>query len=251
MIDLTLGIPLYRSAAFLPELFAHLRALHALPREIVFLDDASPDDSARLVKQFIAEIGSRTETRLITHPRNLGIAAAYNCLAAEAHQPWVQILDSDDYPVEADYYDRVGEVLAGTGANVVVTALRGDAGVFKLTRGFEHLVPRRPPDWWPLLGSFATRSGIIYRREALRNQPFADPAFPGSDVVHLLALRRGRRARFVAAAHVYYRVHAAATSGQLRDYSRYLASLAPFDATTRLTHRLDLSLRRLGQWWTR
>lgn len=250
MPEITLGIPLYRSAVFLPELFARLRALHTLPREIIFLDDASPDASAQLAVDFVAEISTRTKARIVAHTRNLGIAAAYNRLIVEAKQSWVHILDADDYPVESDYYERVGTALADD-VDLVVTALSGDTGIFRLTRGFARFVPRRPPAWWPLLGSFATRSGVIYRRESLRAVPFADPAFPGSDVIHLLTLRRHRGMAFLAAAHVYYRIHSEATSAQAQDYSQYLNALKSFGVATRSMHRIDLGLRRLGQWGTR
>lgn len=250
MPDITLGIPLYHSAPFLPELFSRLRAQHVMPNEVVFVDDASPDNSRQLAAQFIESIGSHIRARLVVHPQNLGIAATYNRLVAEASQPWLQILDADDYPVEDDYYDRISNALTND-SDLVITALYGDNGVFKLTRGLERFVPNHPADWWPLLGSFATRSGVIYRRERLYRQTFPDPAFPGSDIIHLLTLRQGRRARFVPAAHVYYRVHPAATSAKSRDYSHYLVSLASFGFATRLSHRLDLRLRQVGQWWTR
>ena len=50
----TLGIPLHNSAPFLDELFTCLRGLDPAPAEIIFLDDASNDDSAARVDGFLA-----------------------------------------------------------------------------------------------------------------------------------------------------------------------------------------------------
>lgn len=50
----TLAVPMYRSAAFLPGLFEILRRCTPMPAEIVFLDDASPDESFALASRFAA-----------------------------------------------------------------------------------------------------------------------------------------------------------------------------------------------------
>src|SRR6516225_4647839 len=88
----TLGIPLHNSAPFLDELFTCLRGLDPAPAEIIFLDDASNDDSAARVDGFLAS-GAVAGARLVRSERNLGIAGAYNRLAQEASSEWIQVLD--------------------------------------------------------------------------------------------------------------------------------------------------------------
>ncbi len=251
MADISLGIPVFDSARFLNELFANLRALDPLPAEIVFLDDASNDDSAARIERFIAEHGAALRARLLRNVRNSGIASAYNRLVREARGEFVQLLDADDLMADTDYYARVQPALRSD-VDLVVTGLRSNACLLDAcSRLLGVLVPRQPPRWWPLLGSFATRAGVIYRRQRLLDLPFPDPAWPGSDVIHLLTLRARANCAFLAKPRVFYRVHDAAQSSQQRDHDTYRHALAAFDRPTRLMHRLDLDLRTVGQRWMR
>lgn len=251
MADISLGIPVFNSARFLGELFANLRELDPLPTEILFLDDASDDDSALRIEHFIAGHGAALRARLLRNERNGGIAAAYNRLAREARGEFVQLLDADDLVEDTDYYARVQPALRND-VDLVVTGLRSNARLLDAcSRLLGVLVPRQPPRWWPLLGSFATRAGVIYRRQYLLELPFPDPAWPGSDVIHLLQLRCHAKCAFLATPRVFYRVHRDAQSSRQRDYDTYRNALAAFDRPTRRLHRLDLGLRTIGQRWMR
>jgi len=252
MPDVSLGIPVFISAAFLDELCACLRQLQPPPTEILLLDDASTDDSWAHLTKFAANPGVSAAVRILRNEKNLGIAGSYNRLAREAHGQWLQILDADDLPAQADFYARVLPALQGD-ADVIVTGLRSNARLLDIcARAFAWLVPRRPPHWWPLLGSVATRAGVLYRRSCLIEHPFADPAYPGSDVIHLLDLRTTHRCEFLPRARVFYRVHTAAQSSHRgRDYTAYRQHLARFGAPTRVLHGLDLRLRQVGQSWVR
>jgi glycosyltransferase involved in cell wall biosynthesis len=247
MTSLSLCIPVYRSAEFLPDLFERLLALEPKPVEVLLLDDASPDRSAALIRRFAEGAVSQINLRVIRNACNTGIAAAYNRLAAEARGEWVHILDADDYPLEVDFYARVAAEF-DPNLDLLVTALDSNSRVLRWgvsTLGW--MIPRHPPRWLPILGSFATRAGVIYRRARLLAHPFPDPAFPGSDVLHLLGLRREHNCLFMHHAHVFYRVHGDATSSRARSYRRYRAGLARFGRSTRFAHILDLRLRMLGQ----
>lgn len=245
MIDLTLGIPLFRSAVFLPSLFARLDGLRTPPTEVVFVDDASPDASADLAGAFSRAWPGKA--RIVRHDANLGIAATYNRIASESACEWVHILDADDYPASADYYDLVLPCLDPE-TDVLVTSVESNVGL--LDRGaslFAPRVPRAPPAWLPLLGSVATRSGVIYRRSVLLDSPFPDPAYPGSDVIHLAGLRQHRRCRFESSARIHYRIHPGAASAQARSHAAYREALARFPVATRVAHLVDLGARRIGQ----
>lgn len=243
----TLAVPMYRSAEFLPGLFQVIRGMSPPPAEIVFLDDASPDNSFDLAEAFSATVGGGISVRVLRNPNNLGIAGTYNRLAQEATQPWVHILDADDYPVEASFYASLNRVLTSK-AELIVAALTSNSRVLAWGNAvLGWIVPARPPRWWPLLGSFATRSGVLYRRPLLQTTPFPDPAFPGSDVIHFLRLRAQHTCVYLRTVHVHYRVHAGATSSQARNYQAYRSALASMPMAVRATHLLDLHLRTLGQ----
>lgn len=251
MTPVTLAVPMYNSASFLGELFERLRALDPMPGEIVFLDDASPDECLALASEFALAMQGTVSVRVVAHQTNKGIGAAYNRLISEATLPWIHLLDADDYPLENDFYARLMDE-AGPGVDILIAAM--DAADGALRAGQAMLgwsVPASPPVWWPLLGSFATRSGLIYRTDTLRLHPFPDPAYPGSDVVHYLGIRRPHNCRFTRKAHVHYRIHGGATSSKERDYGLYLSMLSGQRWPTRATYTIDLWLRRLGQKWSR
>ena len=246
MADVSVGIPVYNSAPFLDELFACLRRLDPAPAEIVFVDDASTDDSASRIDRFIGEFDRRT-VRLLRNGSNLGIAGTYNRLVRETSSEWIQVLDADDLIVESNFLAQTAKYRQ-RGVDVVVAGLRSNAGFLNFcARVFGPVVPRYPPIWWPLLGSFATRAGVQYRRERLLAQPFPDPAYPGSDIIHLLMLRSAGGCAYVRRASVFYRVHRNAQSSHERDYAAYRRELARWPASVRRAHSLDLRMRQLGQ----
>jgi glycosyltransferase involved in cell wall biosynthesis len=249
--DITLAIPVHNSTPFLDELFACLRTLDPLPREIIFLDDASSDDSLAHLQGFALPSASGTVVRVLRNERNAGIAGAYNRLAGAAMCEWVQLLDADDLLVEPDYFARVSPALS-VDADVVVTALVSNARLLAWgSRLLGRCVPRHPPQWWPLLGSFATRAGVIYRRSRLLETPFPEPPYPGSDMIHLLQLRQSGGCVFLRRPRVFYRVHRAAQSSARRDYATYRHQLARFGPVIHVAYEFDLLLRQLGQWLTR
>lgn len=251
MTDLTLGVPAYNAAPFLEGLFACLRALDPLPDEVILLDDASQDDSWQRLQAFGETSGLRVPVRVLRNDHNLGIAGAYNRLVREASGEWLQILDGDDVLVEPDYYAQVRPAL-NTGNDLVVTGLESNSALLRRgSRLFRSLVPRHPPQWWPLLGSLATRSGVIYRRQILVEHRFADPMYPGSDVIHLLDLRGSGGCVYLSRPRVFHRVHADSQSSRLRDYTPYRRQLARFGRAVRVAYGADIALRQMGHRWSR
>jgi glycosyltransferase involved in cell wall biosynthesis len=251
MVEVSLGIPVYNSSPFLDGLFACLRSLEPLPDEIILLDDASTDDSLQRLHEFAASCDLAVPVRVESNEQNAGIAGAYNRLALEANGEWLQLLDGDDVLVERDYFAQVRTELDSRN-HLVITGLDSNSAL--LAKGswlLRSLVPRHPPAWWPLLGSFATRSGVIYRRQLVVDQPFPDPMYPGSDVIHLLKMRRGGRCVFMPRPRVFHRVHEKSQSSRSRDYTAYRKQLARFGLVTRLAYGLDIALRRMGHRWSR
>jgi cellulose synthase/poly-beta-1,6-N-acetylglucosamine synthase-like glycosyltransferase len=90
--DVTIVIPAYEEAAFLPETLESLRELIQLGAGLVVVDDGSLDQTARIAGDFIASLG---RGRLLRHGRNLGKAAALNTGVADAETPFVLTLDAD------------------------------------------------------------------------------------------------------------------------------------------------------------
>lgn len=249
MIPISLCIPMYNSERFLGNLFDKLALLNPAPAEVVLLDDASQDSSYRLAKDF--EARAPFATRVLRNSINTGIAAAYNLLAASASQEWLHILDADDYPAEHNYYEFICSHISSN-AGAIVTAVESNARIITLgNRLFGSIVPARPPQWCPLLGSFATRSGVVYRRDCALENPFPDPAYPGSDVIQFLRMRSSHYVIYEPRAHIHYRVHGDASSSQSRSYSKFVSALEALPFATRSMHKADLVLRRIGQGLSR
>jgi glycosyltransferase involved in cell wall biosynthesis len=85
--EVSVVVPVYRSASTLGELTARIARAMTSPFEIVFVDDASPDDSAEVLRKL--------DARVVTHPSNLGQNAAVLTGFAHARGSTIVVLDAD------------------------------------------------------------------------------------------------------------------------------------------------------------
>jgi glycosyltransferase involved in cell wall biosynthesis len=86
--DISVYIPAYNVARFLPRSIESLLAQTLSPAEILVIDDGSRDNSAELAARYPA-------VRLIRHERNRGLAAARNTAFRAARSELVGSLDAD------------------------------------------------------------------------------------------------------------------------------------------------------------
>jgi polyisoprenyl-phosphate glycosyltransferase len=90
---ITVVVPVYRSASTLVELVARItEAVGASPFEIVFVDDASPDESVAIIAKLIE---SDRRIQLVRHDRNRGQNIAVVTGFASASGDLVAVLDAD------------------------------------------------------------------------------------------------------------------------------------------------------------
>lgn len=82
-------IPAYNRQHLLPATLRSVAAQRFTDYEIIVIDDASTDDTARVAEQF-------DHVRLIRRPRNGGLCAARNDGLAQAQGEYCALLDSDD-----------------------------------------------------------------------------------------------------------------------------------------------------------
>lgn len=248
-VDVTLAIPMYNSAAFLGDLFASLTPLTVMPREILVYDDASGDDSYAEVLCLCHRYRLTAQVRIMRADCNCGVAGAYNRLAREATSSWLHILDADDC-FQGDFYRAIQEDLGDPRWGLVVGAARcSQPFVDAVYRLFTAVRLRRLPRWLPLLGLLTTRSSVVYRTSLVRNHPFPDPGYDGSDIVHYLALRQHAAACFAPRAVVCYRIHPGgashhAATDRYRDALRTLAPGPLYWVDFMLRKRLFAFLRK-------
>lgn len=87
-------IPCYNQARFLPEAVASVVAQTFADWEIIIVDDGSPDDTAQVAARLIAAFPER-RIRLLRQ-ENRGLAAARNAGITMALAPYILPLDADD-----------------------------------------------------------------------------------------------------------------------------------------------------------
>lgn len=92
---LTLAIPAYRHAQFIKECLSGLVAIERKDAlEIIFLDDASPDETVQIAQECLRQLG--ISFRLYRRPQNAGLTAGLEFLLDEARGRFVLFCASDD-----------------------------------------------------------------------------------------------------------------------------------------------------------
>lgn len=86
-------IPVYNSASFLPACISSLSPADNEDVEILIIDDGSTDSSARLVDEY----NQKYENIRVFHKKNGGSTSARNLGLAQAKGDWIWFVDSDDY----------------------------------------------------------------------------------------------------------------------------------------------------------
>ena len=91
--DLSVIIPMYNAEKYIRDTLSAVlnQENHGLSIEIIIVDDASSDSSARLVKEFCDP-----RIQLLTLEQNHGTAYARNTGMKAAKGKWIQFMDSDD-----------------------------------------------------------------------------------------------------------------------------------------------------------
>jgi glycosyltransferase involved in cell wall biosynthesis len=199
-------IPCFNQASYLPESIGSALAQSYRPIEIVVVDDGSADDTAAVASRYEGVACVRQANRGLAHARNAGLAACRG--------QCVVFLDADDR-LHPDAVERGIEALAGRpdAALAFGRAQVIDAdGAAMFTAG----IPRPDEDGYAALlasNTIWTPGVAIFRREALDEAGGFDPRVHAA-ADYDLYLRIARRHALVAHAGVVadYRHHAAAMS---------------------------------------
>ena len=91
-------VPIYKVERFIVKCADSLFSQTMDDVEFIFVDDASPDSSMRLLEECIRRHPEREgQIRILTHPENKGLPAARNTGLAVATGEYVFHCDSDDF----------------------------------------------------------------------------------------------------------------------------------------------------------
>ncbi len=113
--------------------------------EIIAVDDASTDDSLKILREFEMKYPGRV--KVVASPENRRQGGARNLGLREAKGRYIGFMDADDWVVE-DMYERMVELAKSTGADVVGT---------DMCKVYEHtMVPteREACNWLSQTGVF-------------------------------------------------------------------------------------------------
>lgn len=228
MIDII--IPTYNGAALLPTCLDALRAQTRRDFCVTVVDDGSTDQTRALLAECYPE------ARLLSLPRNRGLAAAVNAGIAATAQPYVVLLNNDTEAERTWLAELVGALDRHPGYAFAASKLRlfdrrdhlhsagdfyrpngepGSRGVWERDRGQYDAVSEV---FGPCAGAAA------YRRSALDLLAEGGRVFDEDLVMYcedvdlnLRARRRGLRTIFVPTAVVYHRLSATG-GGTLASY---------------------------------
>ena len=95
--DITIILPVYNYADFVVEALQSVAAQTVQTLDLIVVDDASPDDSLAMVRDWIAAHGGRfNRIVVLRHSANAGLGFARNSGFAAAETPFVLPLDADN-----------------------------------------------------------------------------------------------------------------------------------------------------------
>ena len=114
-------IPSYRQARFLPEALESVLAQDWKDREILVADDASGDETAEVIEPFLRR---EPRIRFHRHPSNLGLVENWNWCLQQARGMAIKLMGADDRLDRPDCLSRQWESLQRPGIALVSSARR-------------------------------------------------------------------------------------------------------------------------------
>lgn len=209
-------IPVYNGAEFLPDAVASVRAQAYAALEIIVVDDGSTDHTAQVVQTLGDGI------RYIYQP-NQGPAAARNAGLAAAQGELIAFLDADDlWPA-----DKLAQQLPALAAAPDTVLVWGHTQIcpYKTTI---NTIPAVAPNWMPLLGS------ILSRKEVFQQVGLFEPSLRyGEDVDWFIRLREQQLViQKLPVITLFYRLRPDSMT-----YGKMLKELGLFENIRRTLHR--------------
>jgi glycosyltransferase involved in cell wall biosynthesis len=98
----TLVVPNYNHAHFLPESLGSIAAQTRAPDRVLIIDDASTDDSAAVIARFLAD---HPNWQFIRHTTNQGVVRGQNEALSLVDTDWIGFLGADD-ALHPSYLDK-------------------------------------------------------------------------------------------------------------------------------------------------
>jgi glycosyltransferase involved in cell wall biosynthesis len=210
----SIGIPSYNHARFLPATIESVLAQTYPGVELVIVDDGSPDDSFRIAEAYAARHPSRVKVYTHTGRRNMGISATVNLCLEKSSGTYYIGLPSDDvlYPDAVErqvaFLERRDDVGFVYGyADVIddegrLTGKRIGVDISASANPLEHL----------LRSNDIVGPAIMFRRRCIDEAGAFDDSLIYSDWEYWFRLLAHWQIGFIDRPLVKYRVHGYNTS---------------------------------------
>lgn len=220
MPKVSIVIPVYNCEAFLPACIDSLRAQTLSDIEMIFVCDASPDNSLALLRAAEQE---DARIRVIAFPENRGVSAARNAGLDAAQGEYIGFCDSDDW-VEPQMFEKLVALAEDKDADVTFCRVFKDraSGQENVPLGFATgtrfnaaairaaLIPAmlslpKDSDELPLSG-YTPRN--LFRREAIGDVRFRPDIRYAEDLLFICTcLLQAKAAAALDEAYYHYRFH--------------------------------------------
>ena len=120
MKTVSILVPVYNVEKFIQRCAESIFGQTYEQLDIVFVDDCSPDNSIRVVRETLERYPQRKgQVRIISHECNRGLAAARNTGVAVAKGDYIIHVDSDDY-IDETTIAKCVDVVERKGADIVL-----------------------------------------------------------------------------------------------------------------------------------
>ena len=204
MVAVSVIIPFYNVAPFIRRCAESLMAQTLQDVEFIFVDDASPDGSRKILEEVLAANPGRN-ARILTHEANRGLPAARNTGLAEASGDFIFHCDSDDW-TEPRMLEKLYAAAVRDGADFVYCDFILDFG-----NGGRYMHNPTFTDPAALLkdGFLAgtTKYNVwnkLVRRELYRGISFPEGHAMGEDMTMIMVAAQASRAAHVPEALYHY-----------------------------------------------
>ncbi len=110
---LSIVVPVYKVEKELPRCIESLIAQDFESKEIILIDDGSPDECGKICDSYV----NQHKYIQVIHQKNKGLAAVRNTGVAASKGKYISFIDSDDY-VEAGLYSHMFSIIEANNAEI-------------------------------------------------------------------------------------------------------------------------------------
>lgn len=233
MSGVSIILPTYNRARFLPEAFDSILRQSFADWELIVVDDGSTDETEALVAEWLPRLGGRAR---YVKQQNRGAYGARNTGLDHVSRDYVAFFDSDDLWLphhlahcvtalesapDVDWVYGACRCVDPKGAVVQPTTFELPTGprpfrrLHVAVKGPLHVIDDRDVVACQLThGLFAGLQNSVIRRRVFEGQRFYEDSRVVDDVMFLVrALVRGARIGYLNDVHVIYRIHDDNSSG--------------------------------------